>query len=156
MSTDELLREKPQDIRNHHRAQKKRQDYEAQAIQPFCDVLSQHGLKWNSGQKADNRIILARNISYQFGDLRFSEGGRHLVVEVESAGGVTNLVKYWYCLREGLLRASCSSFTSFGRLRKIRTVPTLWCGIFFAPKWKRSFLSDSVRGDTRIYLRPML
>jgi len=93
--------------------QKKRQDYEAQAIQPFCDVLSQHGLKWNSGQKADNRIVVARNISYQFGDLRFSEGGRHLVVEVESAGGVTNLVKYWYCLREGLITGKLFLFRVF-------------------------------------------
>jgi hypothetical protein len=97
--------------------QKKRQDYEAQAIQPFCDVLSQHGLKWHSGQKADNRIgpPWAPNISYQFGDLRFSESeeGPHLVVEVESAGGVTNLVKYWYCLRKGRIRGKLFLFHVF-------------------------------------------
>lgn len=91
----------------------KRQDHEIQAIQPFCDVLSRRGLNWNRGQKADNRIILERNVSYQFGDLRFSSGGRHLVVEVESAGGVTNLAKYWYCLREGLITGKLFLFHVF-------------------------------------------
>jgi hypothetical protein len=28
---------------------------------------------------------------------------RHIVIEAESAGGVTNLVKYWYCLKRGLI-----------------------------------------------------
>ena len=40
---------------------------------------------------------------FQFGDLRI--GGEHttVVIELKSAGGLTNLVKYWPLLAEGRL-----------------------------------------------------
>jgi len=43
---------------------------------------------------------------FQFGDLRVDLPAYHLVVEVESARGVTNLVKYWYCIEEGFITKS--------------------------------------------------
>ena len=32
---------------------------------------------------------------FQFGDLRYETATHRVVVEVESGGGLTNLVKYW-------------------------------------------------------------
>lgn len=72
----------------------KRQQYEAAALRPFCDLLRQRGLQWHSGQGAENRIPIDGSVNFQFGDLRFSSRERHLVVEAESLGGVTNLAKY--------------------------------------------------------------
>jgi hypothetical protein len=45
-----------------------------------------------------NRIPLAENTYYQFGDLRVETKTHSVVIEVESAGGVTNLAKHWYLL----------------------------------------------------------
>ena len=53
-----------------------------------------------SGMAAINRVaptdwkldVMQR---FQFGDLRYEIGTTRLVVEVESGGGLTNLVKYW-------------------------------------------------------------
>lgn len=39
---------------------------------------------------------------FQFGDLRLESDRCRVVVEFESAGGVTNLAKYWPLLRDGL------------------------------------------------------
>lgn len=52
------------------------------------------------GQNAANRFDmpgwdLPVLQQFQFGDLRLETPGETIVVEVESAGGVTNLVKYW-------------------------------------------------------------
>lgn len=33
--------------------------------------------------------------------MRVDTPGRHIIIEVESAGGVTNLVKYWYGVEAG-------------------------------------------------------
>jgi hypothetical protein len=38
---------------------------------------------------------------FQFGDLRLEGPSTTVVVEVESAGGITNLVKFWPLLRAG-------------------------------------------------------
>src|SRR5215218_8961028 len=53
-----------------------------------------------SGQKLTNRFgiegwEIRGHQTFQYGDLRFEAEGTTLVVEAESAGGVSNLVKYW-------------------------------------------------------------
>ena len=52
------------------------------------------------GQNQQNRFDipgweLQRHQQFQFGDLRIETPSRTVVVELESAGGLTNLVKYW-------------------------------------------------------------
>ena len=81
----------------------KRENHENTALGPFRDILTDRGLPFCTGQKANNRIYVDDTTWYQFGDLRFSEGDQHLIVEVESAGGVTNLAKYWYLLRNNVI-----------------------------------------------------
>ncbi len=51
-------------------------------------------------QYGTNRIGVDGNTYFQFGDYRLEMEGFTLIVEVESSGGVTNLLKYWYCLAE--------------------------------------------------------
>lgn len=48
------------------------------------------------GRTKLNSITLASGTSLQFGDLRVRTTTRDIVIEVESAGGLTNLVKYLY------------------------------------------------------------
>lgn len=53
-----------------------------------------------SGMGAANRFVLADwalvgSQNFQFGDLRIETTNATIVVEAESAGGVTNLAKYW-------------------------------------------------------------
>ncbi len=81
-----------------------RVDLEREALGRFAACATQHGLVALTGQRRDNRLDLAGSNYFQFGDLRVDTPGRHIVVEAESAGGVTNLTKYWYCLRRGLIR----------------------------------------------------
>jgi hypothetical protein len=56
------------------------------------------------GQGVRNRLPVSGNAYFQFGDLRVDLQAAHIVLEVESAGGVTNLVKYWPCIADGLIR----------------------------------------------------
>lgn len=51
-------------------------------------------------QVLENRINIGGSNYFQFGDLGVETQTHHVVVEVESAGGVTNLVKYWYSLEK--------------------------------------------------------
>ncbi len=69
-------------------------DYLAAVAQEFPQI------KVYRGQVAGNRFdVPGWNLSllqqFQFGDLRLEAPGETIIVEVESAGGVTNLVKYW-------------------------------------------------------------
>ena len=66
------------------------------------------GLAIYSGQGKDNRVAipswsLGPQQCFQYGDLRFESPAATIIVEVESAGGVTNLAKYWPFLREARL-----------------------------------------------------
>lgn len=79
-----------------------RRNLEARYLAPFTEALDLacHGeIPVHRGQVATNRFDpgfnLAANQWLQFGDLRADLADRVVVVEVESAGGVTNLVKYW-------------------------------------------------------------
>jgi len=71
------------------------------ALGPLPDIAVYRGLA------AANRVVpdgwaLSALQSFQFGDLRLESSTVRVVVEVESAGGVTNLVKYWPMLESGL------------------------------------------------------
>jgi len=62
------------------------------------------GIKIFRGQGGSNRFSVpgwttASNQAFQFGDLRVDSPRTTVVVEYESAAGVTNLVKYWPLLR---------------------------------------------------------
>jgi len=81
----------------------KREDLEGIALSQFENVAHRHGFPVFKGQGTKNRIHISGNTYYQFGDLRVETSTHHVVLEVESAGGVTNLVKYWYCLEDAAL-----------------------------------------------------
>lgn len=76
----------------------KRIEYEKEAVLKFENVAKEHCLSAFKGTASNNRISLGDNLYFQFGDLRVDTLRYHVVIEAESAGGVTNLVKYWYCL----------------------------------------------------------
>ena len=78
-------------------------NYERAAILEFENIAQKHGLRVFKKQGADNRIFLGGNLYFQFGDLRVNTPTHHVVIEAESAGGATNLVKYWYCLADETL-----------------------------------------------------
>ncbi len=75
----------------------RRYSYEIKALQPFREVISRRHLSSHRGQSAGNRIVIHGNLYFQFGDLRVPTPTGNIIVEVESAGGITNLAKYWYC-----------------------------------------------------------
>jgi hypothetical protein len=77
-----------------------RQNLEEQALRSFEEVAHRYGYPVVRGQGGENRIAVRGNTYFQFGDLRVDTAKHHIVVEVESAGGLTNLVKYWYCLED--------------------------------------------------------
>jgi hypothetical protein len=65
------------------------------------------GIAVYRGLAAANRVVpdgwaLSALQSFQFGDLPLESSTVRVVVEVESAGGVTNLAKYWPMLQSGL------------------------------------------------------
>jgi hypothetical protein len=82
--------------------------FEAQAIASLRDAIGDRvSAEPVSGMGGLNRIaperwelkVLQR---FQFGDLRYEASESRVVVEVESGGGLTNLVKYWPMLGEEL------------------------------------------------------
>jgi len=75
-----------------------RVNLEQLAITKFEAVARRNKFSVFKGQHAINRIVLGRNTYFQFGDLRVETATHHVIVEAESAGRVTNLAKYWYCL----------------------------------------------------------
>ncbi len=82
--------------------QRKRMNIESEILKRFVEVAHKYGYNVFKGQGKDNRIIIDGNTYFQFGDLRVDTETYHIVIEAESAGGVTNLVKYWYCLEKNL------------------------------------------------------
>ena len=81
---------------------------EAAAVERLLGELGAlPGIGVTRGAGADNRIDvpgwgLPGVQRLQFGDLRLEGDRCRVVVEVEAAGGVTNLAKYWPLLRDGL------------------------------------------------------
>ncbi|MEF3280926.1 MAG: hypothetical protein K6357_08195 [Elusimicrobiota bacterium] len=76
----------------------KRRNIEEEMIKEFRKAAKEYTKDIFSGQGKNNRIEVGDNIYFQFGDLRVETGNCSVIVEVESSGGVTNLVKYWYIL----------------------------------------------------------
>lgn len=82
----------------------KRKDVEKQLLEKFVSRAKQRGcskIYWGLGK--ENRVgvtdwNLTQLQKFQFGDLRVETRSATIVIEVESAGGVTNLVKYWAIL----------------------------------------------------------
>jgi hypothetical protein len=73
-----------------------RQKIEAELLRTFIEVVQRRGLTHTMGQGANNQVpIKPPRVYFQFGDLRVELPSCTLLVEVESSGGVTNLVKYW-------------------------------------------------------------
>lgn len=85
-----------------------RTSFEGEAVEALLAALPpRHGWDIHRGLAADNRVQptgwgLSVGQSLQFGDLRLEAPTVRVVVEVESAGGVGNLVKYWPLLATSL------------------------------------------------------
>jgi hypothetical protein len=71
-------------------------------VGPMPNVIIYRGLGSTNRVVPDGWGGLSALQSFQFGDLRFESSDVRVVVEVESAGGATNLVKYWPMLASGL------------------------------------------------------
>jgi len=77
-----------------------RQNYEKDALEKFIFIANKNNYEYYIGQKNINAIQIKGLVKFQFGDFRIDTNRNHLVVELESAGGVTNLTKYWFCLED--------------------------------------------------------
>lgn len=75
-----------------------KENLERKALERFEEIARKYNYRVFKGQGNDNRIPVRGNTYFQFGDLRVNTESHHIVIEVESAGGITNLVKYWYYL----------------------------------------------------------
>jgi hypothetical protein len=71
---------------------------EARVLEPFKALAKTLGHEYYSGQGNTNRLSIESKIYFQFGDLRIEMPDCTVIIEVESAGGVTNLSKYWECI----------------------------------------------------------
>lgn len=56
------------------------------------------------GQKSDNRINIGKQKYFEFGDLRIEHPKCQIIIEIETGGGVTNLIKYFYLLSKPELK----------------------------------------------------
>jgi len=69
-------------------------------MEMYCDKT-----KIYSGLKRENRIYINNPYSYfEFGDVRCETESYYIIVEIESAGDITNLVKFWYCIEQELIK----------------------------------------------------
>lgn len=81
----------------------KRINFEKIITDRFNKVAKDNGYNPITGQGSCNRIQLEGNLYFQFGDLRVETDTHYIIVEVESAGGVTNLAKYWFAIEANLI-----------------------------------------------------
>jgi hypothetical protein len=82
----------------------KRISHEGQLLALLQDAVADLGVECVTGQGGSNKFGidgwgLSRQQQFQFGDLRIQLPNTTVLVETESGGGVTNLVKYWPLLR---------------------------------------------------------
>jgi hypothetical protein len=78
----------------------KRRDIETECLTVFRHVLNDlklyaPGCGYGGDNRFDAGFSLVGKQRFQFGDLRVALPDRIVIVEVESGGGLTNLVKYW-------------------------------------------------------------
>ena len=78
----------------------KRKSYERKVIERFEKVVGKNKYQTFKSHGKSNRIKVKGNAFFQFGVYRVETEKYHLIIETESSGGVTNLVKYWYLLGE--------------------------------------------------------
>ena len=68
------------------------------------NVMNGEGVDCYSGQTGLNRVCLRKEANsksyFEFGDLRLEFENSRIIVEVDTAGGVTNLAKYFFMLNE--------------------------------------------------------
>ena len=74
------------------------------ALATFEKVARDIGHRVFKGQNRDNRLQLKNGTYFEFGDRRVETSICHVIVEHETAGGVTNLAKYWYCIDQGIIK----------------------------------------------------
>ena len=76
---------------------------EQESLKDFIEISENYNKEIYIGQSKENRITIDKTLYYQFGDLRIDMKEFYLIVETEGAGGVSNLVKYWYCFKKNLI-----------------------------------------------------
>ncbi len=68
------------------------------------NVMKDEEVKCYSGQIEENRVYIKKETNprtyFEFGDLRLEFEKSRIIVEVDTAGGVTNLAKYFFMLNE--------------------------------------------------------
>ncbi len=124
-----------------------RKDIEAGVIARFEDVASDALTKaegWTifRGMGAANRIApsswnLKSTQQFQFGDLRVELHDRTVVVETESGGGETNLVKYWSIVEE--LTKPLALIHLFGMMSENDYISHRMLWSFLLEKMRRDF-----------------
>ena len=77
---------------------------ENEALKDFIEIAESYNKKIHTGQSIENRIPINKTLYYQFGDLRVEMQDFTLIIETEGAGGVSNLVKYWYCFENNMIK----------------------------------------------------
>lgn len=132
--------------------------YEREAIDYLAAVAKGFPqAKVYRGQGAANRFdvpgwnlpVLQR---FQFGDFRLETPGEIIIVETESAGGVTNLVKYWPFLASGAVEkrlillhlfqvASEGDYIAHRRLwgylvERMKEDLQMRCGVLYGQHWE--------------------
>jgi hypothetical protein len=86
----------------------KRVSHETAVLEALCAALADFPIEGVSGQGGENRFgiegwELSKLQEFQFGDLRIELPHTTVLVETESAGGVSNLAKCWPLLHSGVL-----------------------------------------------------
>jgi hypothetical protein len=91
-----------------HQPGQKRVSHEGELLKALQTAIADLGVASVRGQGIANKFAvngweLSPLQQFQYGDLRIELAATTLIVEAESAGGITNLVKYWPLLRSGAL-----------------------------------------------------
>ncbi|OBF58325.1 hypothetical protein A5787_23515 [Mycobacterium sp. 852002-50816_SCH5313054-b] len=123
----------------------KRISHERPLLVLLRDAVADLGVDCVTGHAGSNRFgidgwRLSRPQQFQFGDLRIELPTTTVLVETESGGGVTNLVKYWPLLR---------SRTSDKRLVLIHLYMLDSDGDYSAHRKLWSFLVDQMEIDLK-------
>ena len=108
-------------------------------VGPLADVAVYRGMAAANRAVPDGWTLSALQ-SFQFGDLRLESSTVRVVVEVESAGGVTNLAKYWPLLGSSLREK---------RFVLIHLFMISSRGDYLAHREIWTFLRDRMRADLR-------
>jgi hypothetical protein len=82
--------------------------YEAELLKALQASIADLGVAGVHSQGVANKFAVSGwdlwpLQQFQYGDLRIELAATTLIIEAESAGGITNLVKYWPLLRSGTL-----------------------------------------------------